>query len=166
MMKFIRYKIYIPIKNFFLNIRDTFYWLPLVWNDRDWDYCFMLEMERKKLKKVLRWYEDNEFGMSAYGWHDYRTMRWALSCLDIILDNDWWRINFPEGSNWLKIRDHEKYYEVDPYVNLRNWKRFLPYFNEENLNKTPKLWSVELREEKAWHLYHRLREQYMRNWWD
>lgn len=155
------------IKGFFLNIANLFRWAPTIWKDRDWDYSFMLELERKKLKRIARWYEKNNYGHCVNGKKYYTTICWAIGCLDIILEQDWWTIDFPKDKNWLECWDeHENYYRIKPYINLNNYKRFLPYVNDDSIKNHPKLWATELREEKAWQLYNKLRNQYMRDWWD
>lgn len=54
------------------------------------------------------------------------------------------------------------------YVNIRNATRFNPkldmsYFNN---SKDEDLIKDSLRVEKAWNLYHKLRQYKMRSWWD
>ena len=41
-------KLWYKIKGFFLDIKNVIHWIPTIWKDRDWDYAFMLEMERMK----------------------------------------------------------------------------------------------------------------------
>lgn len=147
-------------------------WIPTLLKDRDWDYGFMLEMEKQKLYDVIRWYEENDYGHHVCGWHDYRTLKWAYNCLNILLNNDWWTIKYPNEEaekNWLHIPadEHMSYYVIKPYINTRNMKRFLPYYkNDEDYTNPSPYMKIDLREEKAWKLYHKIREQYMRGWWD
>lgn len=154
------------MNNFIHKIKNVFRWIPLLWKDYDWDYGFMLEIERKKLSNMIRWYEENDYGVSVDGKRNVKMMRIALNCLNIILDGDWWTIDYPPGVDWLVRQDSEQYYKIEPYINMRTWKRFIPYMTQEKIDMHPKLWSIELREEKAWRLYNKIREQYMRNWWD
>lgn len=141
----------------------------LIWKDRDWDYGFMLELERKKLRRAIKWYEKNDYGVAAYGKRYCNQMRVAANCLDIILDNDWWTIDRPSDepiTEWLKNPHSDNDYVIKANINLKNWKRFMPWLTEESINKKPNLWKIELREIKAWNLYHKIRAQYMRDWWD
>ena len=162
-MKFYEKPIYF-IKSFFKGIKNIITYIPTIYKDRNWDYGFMLNLEMKKLKEMLKWYENHDYGTHVNGWHDYRTMKWAYECLNIILNDDWWTIEYPD--DWLKCDDSQVNYIIEPYINVRNYKRFLSWLSEKSLKKSPKLWSIDIRVEKAWELYNKIRKQYMRTWWD
>ena len=66
----------------------------------------------------------------------------ALRLLDIITDRFW------DGGS---VR-----------VNTRNMNRF----GIHEWNGKPEILRYYLHEQKVWHLYHKIREQYMRSWWD
>lgn len=158
------------LTHFFLNIRNIVRWIPTLWNDRDWDYNFMLEIEQKKLKNMIHWYEKNNYGHLDSGPKTVRQMKLAVSLLDIILEKDnWWHIDYPED---YKLFDENHKFQplpmssfvIDKYVNTKNYKRFYPLLNDDTI-KSP-TWIIELRKQKAWHLYYKLREQYMMHWWD
>lgn len=155
------------MKEFLYKIKNIIRWIPIIWKDYDWDYCFMLRLEYEKLKNMVHWYETNNYGHCVNGKHVCMTMKWALNCLDIILNGDWWTIDWPDKIDWTTPgEDHEKYYIIKPHINIKNWKRFMPYMKQEQLDMHPKQWSIELYECKAWSLYNKIREQYMREWWD
>ena len=42
------------IANFFLSIKNIIRWIPTLYKDREWDYSFMLEIEQKKLKNMIK----------------------------------------------------------------------------------------------------------------
>jgi len=163
--KYIRH----PILGFFIGVRNIISYLPVIYKDRDWDYGFMLELERKKLQRMIKWYEKNDYGVSENGKRRCNQMRIALNCLNIFLDSDWWTINKPDNmpiSEWLERPCPDNDFIIKVYVNLNTWKRFIPWLSEESIKNRPNMWKIELREAKAWSLYHRIREQYMRDWWD
>ena len=163
-MSWIKWNIFYPIKKFFANIKNVLSYLPLLWKDRQWDYGFMLEMERNKLQKMIKWYEDNDYGHTTSGYRTHQTMKWALDCLNIIFEDDWWSIKFIPITEWSKMTLEEKNscYNIKPYINVNNRDRFL----RVNCPKDDKWYWIDLREEKAWRLYNKIREQYMRTWWD
>lgn len=163
-------KLWYKIKGFFLNIGNVIRWTTTIWKDRDWDYAFMLEMERMKLKQTINWYKKHNYGHYVNGKRDCRIMETALGCLNILLDSDWWnieptayRVFFKEGKY---VPTPDEHYVLNAYVNLGNYKRFMNWVPQDSIDKKPNFWRTELREEKAWHLYHKIREQYMRSWWD
>lgn len=163
-MSWIKWNIFYPIKKFFAIIKNVLSYFPLLWEDRQWDYGFMLEMERKKLQKMIKWYEENDYGHLTSGYRTYRTMKLALGCLNIILEDDWWSIKVIPITEWSKMTQEEinSCYNIKPYINVNNRNRFL----HVNCSKDDKGYWIDLREEKAWRLYNKIREQYMRTWWD
>lgn len=151
------------------NICNIISWILLLWKDREWDYSFMLEIERKKLNNMCNWYLNNNYGTAVTGKRTYRQMKLAVNLLDIILGNDdWWTIDIdrPLIIDGKYIGREDSDILLTKYVNLNNYQRYLPYLRQESIDRNPNLWSVELREAKAWYLYHRLKCQYMRTWWD
>lgn len=70
-----------------------------------------------------------------------RKIHWALRLLDIITDRVLW--------DWIK-------------VNVKNKARFGVY----EWDGSSDVLRYYLYEQKVWHLYHKIREQYMRTWWD
>lgn len=76
------------IANFFLSIKNIIRWIPTLYKDREWDYSFMLEIEQKKLKNMIKWYEQHDYGNSTSGPITVKQMKLAVSLLDIILEKD------------------------------------------------------------------------------
>lgn len=154
---------------FFRNVKNVIRWIPILYKDREWDYSFMLEIEQKKLKNMIKWYEQNDYGISTSGLITVKQMKLAVRLLDIILEKEkFWSIDYPEGYEF--VVDHkykplpETSFVIDKYINTKNYKRFFSWLND-NAMKSPS-WKIDLRIRKAWYLYHKLREQYMMNWWD
>ena len=50
------------------------------------------------------------------------------------------------------------------YVNTRNSKRFVDWYDDNNSLR--ELLQDQLRIEKAWYLYYKIRKEYTRLWWD
>ena len=42
-------------------IKNLIYWFKVIWNDRDWDYSFMLILWRHKLKSMHKHYSNLNF---------------------------------------------------------------------------------------------------------
>lgn len=157
------------VNRFFRNVRNVIRWIPTLYKDREWDYSFMLEIEQKKLKNMIKWYEQNDYGNSTSGLMTVKQMKLAVSLLDIILEKEnFWSIDYPEDYEF--VVDHtykplsQTSFVIDKYINTKNYKRFFSWLND-NAMKSPS-WKIDLRIKKAWCLYHKLREQYMMCWWD
>lgn len=157
------------MKEFLHKIKNIVRWIPTLWKDYDWDYGFMLEIEQKKLMNMIDWYEKNNYGHRASSSRIVRQMKLAVSLLDIILEKDnWWYIDYPKDYKF--VVDHKfqplpiSSFVIEKYVNTKNYKRFFPWLNDDTM-KWPS-WIIELRRQKAWILYNKLREAYMVHWWD
>ena len=157
------------VNRFFRNVRNVIRWIPTLYKDREWDYSFMLEIEQKKLKNMIKWYEQNNYGISTSGPITVKQMKLAVRLLDIILEKEnFWSIDYPEDYEF--VVDHkyqplpETSFVIEKYINTKNYKRFFSWLNDSAM-KSPS-WKIDLRIRKAWYLYHKLREQYMMNWWD
>lgn len=132
---FIRYNIPCGIRNLFI-------WLKPIWNNRYWDWCFILDVEYCQLTIMLSRYEKNSFFVGQ----EYMVGRLKLliHLIELIKNSD--EVN------------------EDRYINVRNWKRFI--------NKKCKFdpdewhWRCALREEKIWSLYSKVRKNTVRLIWD
>lgn len=157
------------ITNFFLSIKNIIRWVPTLFKDREWDYSFMLEIEHKKLKNMIKWYEQHDYGHLVSGPATVRQMKLAVSLLDIILEKEnWWHIDnafYPEYYNFVENKPLQPTtFVIDKYVNTRNYKRFYPLLSDNAIKQS--VWIIDLRLQKAWVLYNKLRERYMMHWWD
>lgn len=138
------YLINISYRRFWDNI---FRWLSYYGISRriyDFDCSSVLEVERHqifRIKKTLK------FRTSR----DIERINLAISLISIILEED----NFLDCSEGKWI--------MNKYVNTRNSNRF--GFSDRNLVTHPVI-KNGLRQEKAWHLYHKLRLYHLREWWD
>ena len=157
------------VNRFFRNVRNVIRWIPTLYKDREWDYSFMLEIEQKKLKNMIRWYEQNDYGNSTSGPITVKQMKLAVRLLDIILEKEnFWSIDYPEDYEFIVDHTYQPLpktsFVIDKYINTKNYKRFFSWLNDTAM-KSPS-WKIDLRIRKAWCLYHKLREQYMMDWWD
>lgn len=116
----------------------------------DWDYMFNLRVEQEMYKSMYRFYSCNKENkpMSSNYKEIAKDLKLAIDLLDIIVDN-------------ASIYKDEILY----YVNTKNAYRFVKYKIPENESyKKLVLW--DLRQQKAWHLYNKLRLYKMNTWWD
>ena len=153
----------------------------LLANDRDWDYRCLLALEKKKLQRMHDCIKHNS--CSEHKDFVVRDIAICIRLIDIIMEED------AEFKNWLKqsFSGELKYtkvggvYEVDNdegqsiadypvYVNARNEKRFFGFTPIQHFktmgDKSGAILSMpNLRQEKALHLYHLIREYKLFEWW-
>ena len=117
-------------------------------NFRSWDYGYLLDIEQEALK-VLKKGMINHVGSER----DAERIQLAVNLLSIINEDD---------RQYDSIRD-----KMLVYVNKRNFKRFIIEkrypFSESFYNS--EVFKYNLRQRKAWYLYHKLRFYFMREWW-
>jgi hypothetical protein len=79
-------------------VQNLWRWFPLIWNDRDWDWRYWLEMNIKKLEGMEVSIRN---GHHLYGWRDADNIHKAVLALKRLLDDDY-------GEN--AFRNHKKKY--------------------------------------------------------
>lgn len=94
----------------------------------------------------------------------------ALRLLDIIEENGEAELLCDEpfkfkDNGYLELNPDAKW-EMERYVNTKNASRFNPKWTSEHFEDpdTGALMKDHLRVEKAWHLYHKLRQYKLRTW--
>ncbi len=155
----------------------------LLANDQDWDYAYLIALEKKKLQRMRDCIKRE--GHLANNSVVVRDIGICIRLIDIFMEDDavfnsWLHQSFSGEMKFRKLEDGN--YELDDtnrkpiadypvYVNVRNERRFFrstPIRDaqlEGNRDKTI-LSIVSLRQEKALHLYHLIREYNMFSWWD
>ena len=141
--------------------------IKLGWKDQDWDYAYMLYMEKAKLEDMARYYAT--CNIAETDWAVARDARICSRLIDIINgDNSSYTSRYKEngctdGSDIIKLKK----------VNRKNMNRFnkdgrLPVYllSKGDNNDMAWLFEDELRIEKAWNLYCKIRENNMRSWWN
>lgn len=77
------------IKPFFYlqNYKRFFKWIPVIWNDREWDYYFLFQLLKHKLKKDSKYFEKH--GIGANNKKIAREMRLCINLIDRIIKDDY-----------------------------------------------------------------------------
>ena len=155
----------------------------LLADDHDWDYAYLIALEKKKLQRMRDYidYEGHYEGKEL----TVRELAICIRLIDIFMEDDaayntWLHQSF---SGKLKFRKLENdLYELDDtdrkpiadypiYVNVRNERRFFrttPIKDAQQKGDRDRaiLSIVSLRQQKALHLYHLIREYKLLSWWD
>ena len=162
--------IFYNIKSFFRSLKRACKYFKIMWSNHPYDYGYLLELEREKLKDMYEYFSNANIIENE--WILARDCKLAIALLDIILgDDSSYDVYFAEGA---KIGEGR--YVIRKYVNDSNINRFLDRYvckkyriessKKNKDNKFPIIVRDELRVEKAWNLYCKLREYNLRNWWD
>ena len=155
----------------------------LLAKDQDWDYAFLIALEKKKLQRMHDFFKYK--GHPEVNKLVVRDIAICIRLIDIFMEDDavhntWLQQSY---SGKMKFRKLEKdIYELDDtdrkpiadypvFVNVRNEKRFfrctpIKDAQSEGDRKRAILSIVSLRQQKALHLYHLIREYKLFEWWD
>ena len=154
----------------------------LLAEDLDWDFCYLIALEKKKLQRM-----HDHIKRNSYLEHKDFVVRDIAICIrliDIFMEEDavfknWLKQSFSGKMKFTKVG--KNLYEVNNdedrpiadypvYVNVRNERRFLRHTPIKDAqsegNRTRAILSItRLRQEKALHLYHLIREYKLFEWW-
>lgn len=144
-------------------IRKIWRFIGLARRDFDWDYAYMLEMERVKLEYMAKYFTESR--IAEHDWAVARDAKICIRLIDIIIGND--------SSYVMKDNEKKPFMEWDlveiKKVNLKNAERFLSKERMDRYRDNPRMkvyLKDDLRIEKAWNLYCKIREYNMRSWWN
>lgn len=158
------------IRRFGENISRWFSYFPVLWKAYDFDYSSILSVERHQIKRVR---DSISHFRSHVDWeYDVASMNLALRLLDIIEEDGEAVLlcdkPFIHNSKGMYEPNPDAKWKLERYVNTRNAARFNPRWSSEHFEnpKTGVLMKDRLRVEKAWYLYHQLRQYKLRSWWD
>ena len=153
----------------------------LLAKDEDWGYSFLLALEKKKLQRM----HDHIKRNSCLEHKDFvvRDIAICIRLIDIIMEEDVVYLNWLNSlsGKFVYTKIGENLNEVDAkwdrpiadypvYVNVRNERRFfrrtpIKDAQTEGDRERAILSIPHLRQEKALHLYHLIREYKLFEWW-
>lgn len=155
----------------------------LLARDQDWDYAYLIALERKKLQRMHIYFKRD--GHQENNDIVARDIAICIHLIDIFMRDDaafntWLHNSYSDELIWRKLEDGN--YELDGpdnkpladfpvYVNMKNERRFLhdtPIKDTcaEGHRNLSILRITRLRQQKALHLYHLIREYKLMTWWD
>ena len=149
------------INRIFFRIKKIFKYIKLAYNDLDWDYYYMLILEKAKFEDIA-----NYFTKSNIAEEDWAVARDAKICIKLIDI-----INGEDSSYNVKYNQKNFDVNITKYVNIKNIKRFdgsSNYFSNAYKTNADLRYLIkdDLRIKKAWNLYCKIREYNMRDWWN
>ena len=139
-----------------------------IWG-KPWDYGFLLKLEQYKIREMCKYFKKSQLVVE---WElQVRDLTICDKLIDIILEEDkqyqsWLHSNYNISA---KDRWQNKGLKFPIYVNVRNYKRFLPQARYDATDMVPFLienFKISLRQQKALYLYNKIRAYRMQHWWD
>lgn len=138
-MVYLKYKVI----NFINGCKSLLKWRKLIYNDRDYDWVYMLYMERRKLHNMYERINDESLLASD----KVRYIDISIKLINIILDSD----GMDDCSNYVNIKN------CDVYKNMVKLGISSEIIEEHQ--------TCYIRQAKALSLYNKIRTMYMFDWW-
>ena len=123
----------------------------LLAKDYDWDYAYLVALEKKKLQRMHDYFKTSD--ITEDNKYTTRDLGICLKLIDIFMEND------GVYSTWLERA----------YSGTRIRFQKLDDGNYEMVEESRELsihLGISLRQQKALHLYHMIREYKLFGWWD
>ena len=133
-----------------------------------WDYSYLLAIEQRKLREMANYFKKSKL---TVGWErQVKECELCVKLLDIVAERDsdykaWLNANYG-GKNIFEMQMREQI-PFHKYINTRNASRFMTHFHEAQSNHyISESLKVELRRQKAFYLYQKIRLHRMQTWWN
>ena len=89
-----------PIKSFISGVKNIWYYLPIIWSDKDYDYTYILILLHKKLKKHEHWLVFSKYCWDYVGRErDAKALHVCILLLERLIKDDYLKmlkINWPD----------------------------------------------------------------------
>jgi hypothetical protein len=173
-------------RNIRIGLSKIWYWLPVIWKDRDWDSYYIYEVLKHKLKAQSRYIGTRDIHTRAQ--QDARNMSICVNLIDKLQD-DFYRMEYtdyvkhdhwfepvpnePEYSTWESEIVWEKYDEFFKKYPLIH-KRVLNGEGPFSLNSGDEKTNLEriamnishINQQRAHKLLFKILEEEIEKWWD
>jgi hypothetical protein len=115
------------VKIIIRRVRNVLRWLPIIWKDTDWDYYFIYEILKQKLKHTEKHIREN--GFHVYHKTDADEIKKAIEMIEVV-QHEYYLDKYLSGPDWdhngmeKSIEDHDKArQELFQYLsdNIEKW---------------------------------------------
>lgn len=140
-MKKLFNKTYLMYRDLKQGMFNILYWFKIITKTHYWDSGYLLDIEKHYLKQMLKYFIKSD--LTVNNEYVVRDIKICLSLIDIIKNEA----------------------EDMSYINIKNYKRFIPILDMEFLHSDNTVERM-IAQEKAFHLYNKIRAYKMQTWWD
>lgn len=171
-------------KEFIRGIKSVWYWLPVIWKDRNWDHAFIFDILSHKLKAQAKYI--GKYGLHLNNWKDARDMMMCVRLIEKVKDEYYsmeymdyektkhWFEDIPDKpgySSWESKQIEENfddYFAKYPLI----YKRVMNgegVFNREGREDDKQIIAMniaKINHERARKLLFKIMEEEIERWWD
>lgn len=174
---------YIP-KEIARGFKSIWYWLPIIWKDRNWDHSYIYKVLQHKLKAQSKYIGDRGFHMNAE-----RDAELMMTCVRLIdkVNEDWYameHIDYQKTKSWFEpagegystwkskilVADFDRYFAEYPLIYKRvinGEGRFnLDGRDDLELKSAIAMNIAHINQDRAHKLLFKILEQNINKWWD
>ena len=100
------------IKEYIRKIKNLIRWAPIIWKDRDWDYYFIYEILKQKLKHTEAYIRKD--GLHVFNEHDADSIKTAIEMIEKVQTEYHIDKYLSEATEWTTegidkaVEDHDK----------------------------------------------------------
>jgi predicted DNA-binding ribbon-helix-helix protein len=172
------YRVELPLKNFKQGLTNLYKWLPVIWKDRDWDYNYVFNILKFKLKEMSKYNASRRWHS---GWeNNVRNMNICVSLTDKLNDYyeseyfDYVDQNFEfvpiEGSTSYTLESTILWDNLDEFFakNKLSYKKVIATLDPDDSKDriTIALKICRLKHVKAKKLLFNILNDQLESWWD
>jgi len=78
----------IIFRSFFKGVKNLIIWFPIIWKDRQWDYCFLFDMLHKKLSLMEKFFREK--GIHVDHEKDADNIKFAILVMNRIMKDEYY----------------------------------------------------------------------------
>jgi hypothetical protein len=167
-------------------VKNLWYWLPVIWKDRDWDTHFIYEVMKHKLKAQAKYIGDRDFHTRAQ--QDARRMRicvkliqacqdepYSMEYMDYAKERVWFTPceDRPGSSRYNSEEVWEKYdefFKKYPLIYKKVLKGEGPFTldgrDESDMKRIIAMNIAHINQDRARKLLFKIMEENIEGWWD
>lgn len=154
------YKIVSIPLNFYHNICNIISWIPVLWNNWDWDWQFLMKILEFKLTRMQKFFASDDCIIKDGS----QVSAQIKVCVDLIkkIQNDDWI-----QDEWDKHEEKWGPYQRENGIPFRRTNAVAGKSLEQERQEFRRLCHLEdYKREKAWDVLFRVMRRRMRHWWE
>lgn len=163
-------------RNIFDGIKNLIKWFPIIWKDRDWDYYFIYDVLKFKLKNTATYIGNRDYHTRAQ--RDSETMNLCVRLINMIQD-DYYSLEYfdyyKDNSHYVPVEGEENTFCFKTNIIKNNLQEYFDKYlsTYKKIEDKSKLSDIEIalrmanfRHNKAKSLLFNLINTHIERWWD
>lgn len=127
--------------NFFRGLKNLYVYRKLIWNDRDFDDSYLIDLIRFKLVRMKQWWEKGEYyTLDSNAHFCIQRINTLIKMLDEIITNEKYAYEYMNHIEKVYGKEEHYFEPLPDNKNLYEWKsRFEEKYSERELQEIDKL---------------------------